>query len=192
MGKHEQILQTVKKVQTKQNQTIRLFLLLCVLLLVLYNRLWLFSVVNSTLFLSTQKNTKTLTTTTEPPPSLDPPQFCSKSNYLLDADHRKTDLKDVPITALEFHPITAEHNRIKVTCTQLTPSHEEDQQYAIKTSQPTSEVTTLWDKQIYHSIEVLLLTVNIWKSYVNCRQRNEYRSDHHSNEHYLSNSEDKA
>ena len=70
MGKHVQILQTVKKVQTKQNQTIRLFLLLCVLLLVLYNRLWLFSVVNSTLFLSTQKNTKTLTTTTEPPPQV--------------------------------------------------------------------------------------------------------------------------
>ena len=67
MGKHVQILQTVKKVQTKQNHTIRLFLLLCVLLLVLYNRLWLFSVVNSTLFLSTQKNTKTLTTTIEPP-----------------------------------------------------------------------------------------------------------------------------
>ena len=40
MGKHVQILQTVKKVQTKQNHTIRLFLLLCVLLLVLYNRLW--------------------------------------------------------------------------------------------------------------------------------------------------------
>ena len=88
MGKHVQILQTVKKVQTKQNHTIRLFLLLCVLLLVLYNRLWLFSVVNSTLFLSTQNNTKTPTTTTEPPPSSDPPQFCAKSNYLLDADHR--------------------------------------------------------------------------------------------------------
>ena len=89
MGKHVQILQTVEKVQTKQNHTIRLFLLLCVLLLlVLYNRLWLFSVVNSTLFLSTQKNTKTLTTSTEPPPSSDPPQFCSKSNSLLDADHR--------------------------------------------------------------------------------------------------------
>ena len=51
--------------------------------------------------------------------------------------------------------------------------------------------TTSWDKRTYY-IEVLLLTVNIWKSYVNCRQRNEYRSNHHSNEHYLSSSENKA
>ena len=33
------------------------------------------------------------------------------------------------------------------------------------------------------------MTVDIWKSYVNCELRNEYESDLRSNEHYFSSTE---
>ena len=39
---------------------------------------------------------------------------------------REPDPKDAPITAMQFHPITPEHNSIKLMHTQIISSPEED------------------------------------------------------------------
>lgn len=47
--------------------------------------------------------------------------------------------KIAPITAAKCHPITAEHDSIKVMCTQQTSLPEEDWQCAVETLRTTSK-----------------------------------------------------
>lgn len=60
------------------------------------------------------------------------------------------------ITIVQPHPVTAEHNSMQATNMQSTSSPDKDQQYVVKMSQSTSKVTTLWDKWLYFTFEVLL------------------------------------